>query len=247
MNSGPTIITPALWTSGGNPHQPLSTDERALLAAIATVVRFRKGERIYQEGDRANAVFNIIAGVVKLYQTLPDGKQYIAGFFFSHDLFGLAENGTYVNSAEAVTAVNLYRLLTTPLEARLRSYPHLDFSVISKLCHDLREAQHHAFLLSRQRAVAKVGLFLQMLEAHQTAAGESSSEVYLPMSRSDIAAYAGISPEAVSRSLRELVQRGVLGFRDRRHVRIIDRQRLEVAISEVRPRTENGSSSRAGD
>ena len=61
----------------------------------------------------------------------------------------------------------LYKVATAALEARLRRYPSLDFQVICRLCHDLREAQQHAILLSKHRAVAKLGLFLQMLEAHQ--------------------------------------------------------------------------------
>jgi CRP-like cAMP-binding protein len=231
---GPTIISPALWTSGGDSGRPLTAEEQALLAVIATVVRFRRRERIYDEGNRANAVFNIITGVVKSYRTLPDGRQHIVGFWFADDLIGLAESGNYVNSAEAVTAATLYRIPTAPLEARLRNHPNLDFHVICKLCHELREAQRHAFLLSKQHAVAKVGLFLQMLETHQAARGESMGEIYLQMARQEIGAYVGISAEAVTRSLRDLVNRGAITFRDRRHVQIIDRARLEGAISETR-------------
>jgi CRP-like cAMP-binding protein len=230
---GPTIIVPALWTSGENSGRPLTADEQALLATISTVVRFKKGDRIYAQGDPANAVFNIITGVVKSYLALPDRRQHIVGFLFADDLIGLAENGAYVNSTEAVTAATLYRIPTASLEPRLRNYPDLDFQVISKLCHELRETQRHAFLLSKQHAIAKVGLFLQMLETHQATRGESIGEVYLQMSRRDIAAYAGISPEVVTRSLRNLVSRGAVTFRDRRHVQIINRARLEAAISEA--------------
>jgi len=232
--SGPTIMTPTLWASGENSGRPLTAEEQALLAVISTVVRFRRGERIYVEGDRADAVFNIITGVAKSYRTLPDGRQHIVGFLFSDDLIGLAENGKYVNSVAAVTAATLYRIPTAPLEARLRNYPDLDFQVISKLCHELREAQRHAVLLSAQHASAKVGLFLQTLETHQAARGESIGEVYLQMTRRDIAAYVGITPEAVTRSLRHLVGQGAITFRDRRHVQIINRARLEAAISGTR-------------
>jgi len=231
-SSGPTIIVPALWASGANSGYPLTAEERALLAVISTIVRFRKGERIYEEGDSANAVFNIIAGVVKSYQILPDKRQHIAVFLFADDLVGLAENGKYVNSAEAVTPVTMYRIPTAALEVRLRTNPSLDFQVISKLCHDLRETQHHAFLLSKQHAVAKLGLFLQMLETQQAAHGPSLGEVYVPMTRSDIGAYVGMSPEAVSRSLRDLVSLGAITFRDRRHIQIISRAKLEAAVSE---------------
>ena len=81
---------------------------------------------------------------------------------------------------------------------------------------------------------AKVGLFLQMLETHQADRDEGMGEVYLQMTRQDIAAYIGISPEAVTRSLRNLVNRGAITLSDRRHVQIIDRQRLEAAIAELR-------------
>ena len=72
-----------------------------------------------------------------------------------------------------------------------------------------------------------------MLETHQAARGQSTGEVYLPMTRSDIGAYVAISPEAVSRSLRDLISRGAITFRDRRHVKIIDRAQLEAVISTV--------------
>jgi len=232
--SGPTIMIPALWSSGENSGRPLTVQEQALLAVISTVVRFKRGERIYAEADRADAVFNIITGVAKSYRTLPDGRQHIVSFLFADDLIGLAQNGLYVNSAEAVTTATLYRIPTAPLQARLRNYPDLDFQVISKLCHELREAQRHAVLLSEQHAIAKVGLFLQMLETHQAARGEGAGEVYLQMTRRDIAAYVAITPETVTRSLRDLVRRGAIAFRDRRHVQIINRARLEAAISETR-------------
>ena len=201
-------------------------------AVIATVRRYRKGETIYREGEQAAAVFNIITGVVKSFKALPDNEQYIVGFLFPNDLFGLAEYGSYVNSAEAVTAVTLYRIPTKALETRLRQNAKLDFEVIGKLCHDLREAQHHAFLLSKHRAIAKVGLFVQFLETMQAAQREITEEIYLPMARSDIGAYLGISPEAVTRSFRELANGGAIAFRDRRHLKIIDRALLEAAIAE---------------
>jgi CRP-like cAMP-binding protein len=231
--AGPSIAAPALWTYGDNSVHPLTAEERALVEVISTVVRFKKGQEIYREGDHASAVFNIITGVAKSYKTLPNERQYIAGFLFAGDLLGLAQNGKYVNSAAAVTNLSMYRMPTAALEVRLRRHAGLDFQVIAKLCHDLRETQRHAVFLAKQHAIAKVGLFLQMLETSHSGQEQGTEEVYLPMTRSDIGAYAGISPEAVSRSFRELVGRGVISFRDRRHIKIIDRAQLEAAIMET--------------
>lgn len=131
----------------------------------------------------------------------------------------------------AIANSTLYKISTAPLEARLRQRPGLDFQVISNLCYDLREAQRHAFLLSEQHAIAKVALFIQMLEIHQ-AREQSVEEVYLPMTQSDIGSYVGISTEAVNRSFRELVNRGAITFPNRRYCKIVDRNALEAARSE---------------
>ena len=230
---GPAFKVPAVWFPSAGPPSLLGNDDRAMLAIIATIGRYKKGELIYEEGASANHVFNIISGVVKSYRLQPNRKQQVMGFLFPHDLLGLAEQGRYLNSASAVTQVILYRIPTAALEARLHRYPSLDFQVICRLCHELREAQQHAILLSKHRAITKLGLFLQMLEAHQNAEGQSSQEIQVPMARTDIGAYVNMSPEAVTRSLRELVRRRVISVRDRRYIKIIDRAGLEDVISET--------------
>ncbi|WP_325605285.1 Crp/Fnr family transcriptional regulator [Rhodopila sp.] len=226
------FIAPSIWSAGANPGHPLNAEDRAKLALIATITRFGKGETIYKKGDKAAFVYNIISGTVKTYQPLPEGGRFLSGFLFPNDLFGLAEDGAFVNAAEAATDVTVYKIPAAPLEARLRHNPTLDFQVICKLCHDLRAAQRHAFVLSRHRAVSKICLFLQMLEVAQETAGNMPKQIYLSMSRSDIGAYVGISPEAVSRCLRKLTDQKIVRFKDRRHVEVLDRQALEALTSE---------------
>ena len=230
---GPTFTAPGLWTPDASPGRPLIAESRAMLATVAAVVRFKKGEIIYRNGENATAVFNIITGFVTCYRRLPGQKKHIVGFAFANDLIGLPQNGTYVNTAEAATAVTLYKISGPAIEARLRRHADLDFQLIGKLCHDLRDAQDHALLLSKRRAAARLGLFLLMLEARQGHDGAPGGEVFLPMRRSDIGSYIGISAEAVTRTLRELTQHGVIAFGDRRHMRIVDRALLEMIAQET--------------
>jgi CRP/FNR family transcriptional regulator len=82
-------------------------------------------------------------------------------------------------------------------------------------------------------------MFLQLLEQLQTSRGESTTEIYLPMSRSDIGEYIAMSLEAVSRAFRSLTARRIIKSRDRRHVKIIDRSAFEDLVDEMahlRPR-----------
>jgi CRP/FNR family transcriptional regulator len=196
----------------------------------SSFVRLRRGERLYQEGERVEALFHIVTGVVKLYTTFLDGKQHIMSFSFSDDLIGLAPNCTHVSSAEALTPVTAYRMPMAAISARLRSKPDLESHLIFQLSHELHQARRHATLLSRHRATARIGLFLQMLEANQNARGVSSQEIFLPMKRSDIGAYVGMSLEAVGRSFRRLASRGAITIRDRRYVQITNRAEFEAAL-----------------
>ncbi len=232
-NGGPSITAPALWTSVGGAGFPLTAEDRAMLASVATVTRFRKGDRIYEEGIAASSVFNIISGIMKCYRSQDHKRQYVVGFLLPQDILGLAENGRYVNSAEAVTAVTAYRIPASVFEARLRTSVTLDFRVIGKLCRELRNAQDHALLLSRSRAVVKLALFIKMFGARQAEAGLPAGEVYLPMTQADIGGYINVAPEVVSRSLRELARCGAVAVRDRRHVAITDPAKLEAICTEA--------------
>ncbi|MEJ2378261.1 MAG: Crp/Fnr family transcriptional regulator [Pseudolabrys sp.] len=235
LAGGPLIRAFDPWLSGypspGKPHQLLNDEERAWLATIASVVRFKKGETIYSFGEPATFLFNIISGVVKIYLVARKGEESIVCFHYPEDLFGLAEKGKYINSAKALTPLTAYALPTAALRTRMVKDAALEFHFVAKLCHDLREAQRHAFLLARRHAIAKLAMFLQLQERLQSVAGQQA-EIYLPMDRADIAGYIDLSPAAVSRGLRDLAARRVVKFRDRRHVKIVNRKVLEELASE---------------
>jgi CRP-like cAMP-binding protein len=225
---GPTIRAFDPWApSAGHMPRLLTDDERGRLAVMASIVRFKKGEAIYRENDPADAVFNIISGVVSAYNKTPNGSQHMVSFLLPDDLFGLAIEGRYANSATAMTAVSAYRLPVTALRRRLTKDAELEFHVICKLCQELRQTQRHAFLLSQRSAVTKIAMFVQMIEQIQNARGEQTAEVNLLMDRSAIGEYTGLTLSAVSRAFRSLITRGIIRVRNRRHVSIIDRPAFE--------------------
>jgi CRP/FNR family transcriptional regulator len=82
-------------------------------------------------------------------------------------------------------------------------------------------------VLACKRTVAKLTLFLQMLAQLELAMGEPVNEIYLPMSRSDIADYVGASLAAISMAFRPLTTRGILQVRNRQHVKIINQCAFE--------------------
>ena len=234
---GPQIYAAHPWVPGnpekGARHQLLSDDERARLAKIASITRFKKGDAIYAEGDKADAVFNIISGVVITHRKAGD-IDYVASFLYPGDLFGLCEEGCYSNAARAATPVVAYKMPLAAVRRALDSDAHLDVNVIIKLCEELREAQRHALLLAQRKATTRLAMFLDLQEHLQIWRGESASEIYLPMNFSAIAAYLAMSPETLSRAFRTMTLDKVVAFRNRHHVKILNRELFDRLVADWR-------------
>lgn len=206
------------------PDAPLLTDEqRAQLATIATRIHVAPRAVIYREETPATSVFINAEGVVKAYKDLPSGRRWITSFLYPADVFGLAENGFYVRTAQAVTHAMLYRFDVNVLLDTLKSDGELQFKFLCKITHELRESQRQTIAVGRKDAIGKFAMFVRQLQQHHT----GSRDIELPMSRSDIASYLGLSLESVSRVTRTLEKRGVVCFPNRHMVRIIDPMQFE--------------------
>ena len=230
--SGPSLrAVPFLKLPGTRAIELLSEAQRQQLASHASIQVCPARTVIYHAGTPADAVFIVADGVVKSFRDLPSGRRRIALFLFPRDLFGLAEAGRYVNTAEAITEVQLYRLDVHTLTKLFERDAELELQFLCKTIHVLREAQHHNIIIGRRDAAGKLAMLIAMIE--KQAAVPSGHPVSIPMSKSDIADYLGLSLEAVVRASRRLERQGIAEFVDRHTVRIVDRQRFDILASNV--------------
>jgi CRP-like cAMP-binding protein len=222
-------------TAAGVATQLLTDRHRQNLAGLATSLNVPRRTIFYREDTPAEWVFMIAKGVVKSYRDLPSGKRHIAAFLFPGDVFGLAENGRFVNSTQAVTRVMVYRIPIDALKDLLLRDADLQFRFLCKVTHQLREAQRHTISVTRHTAIGKVAMFLKMLERDEHWRNEPSAPraLMVPMTRADIADYLGLSPEAVSRTTSRLVRRGIVAFPDRHRVRILNPTELDRLATAV--------------
>ena len=210
----------------------LTSRQRETLARMALRIRLPARKVIYRGDSKAEFVFAVAEGVVKCYRELPSGRRVVCAFLFARDLFGLSENGSYVNCAQSVTAVTLHRLPVAELAHVLRHDGELQFHFLSKITHELREAQRRSILLGRRDAAGRLAMFLAMM-ADQTESGDRYSPlVDLPMTTSDIAGFLGLSLASVNRAYAELERKGLVSFEDRHHARILDGPRFSRLVAE---------------
>jgi CRP-like cAMP-binding protein len=217
-------------SNDGAAVQVLHRRHRLQLATIATRLSLGRGTILYREDMPLTSIFIVGQGVVKAFRDLPSGKRRITAFLLPEDIFGLAENGRYVNTAQTVSQVTLYRISYQQFTESLQRDPDLEFQLLSKVTHALRESQRHAIVTGRRDAAGRLAMFLSMLETHVPQAQRDDS-IVVPMSRTDIANYLGLSLEAVSRASRELARKGIVTFGGRHKMRITDRTRFERIVT----------------
>ena len=204
---------------------PMPTpSQREQLARIGVRLRLPPRMMIYREQSPARWVFVVIEGVVKTFRDLPSGKRPVTAFLAPGDLFGLAEQGLYCNCAQAITRVALYRLPLEDLVVLLKHDADLQFQFLAKVTHELREAQRRSIVINRRDAVGRLAMFITA--AQEQAPDSRGLRVSLPMTRSDIASFLGLSLETVSRAAAALERRGIVRFDSRHSVRILDPKRL---------------------
>jgi CRP/FNR family transcriptional regulator, nitrogen fixation regulation protein len=185
------------------------------------VLKFRKGEIVYAQGDPAADWFEVISGTVRTCHLHVNGHRQLTGFYYQGDVFGI-ETGVHQSSAEAVTDVRLrrvYRALGDQPCVSERRRAVVDSDALQVALHNARDC---IFLLGHRTAPQRMAAFLL---ATSRRIG-SNSKFQLPMSRSDIADHLGLTIHTVSRTLSDLVRKGFIVLQGPQTVIIADRERL---------------------
>ncbi len=206
---------------------PDKHDSLEMLFERTPIERAVPGKTIIFEGDRAEHVFAVYSGDLRICRQLNDGRRVITGFLAAGDIVGVSFKNRYLYSVEAINEVLFQRQSRNSFERRLQSSPQLRPFVLSKLCDEVAAAQDQMVLLSCKSAEERVCAFLLAQLRRSVAAGGEKSLVNLPMTRLDIADYLGMTIETVSRTITKLAGQGILAA-DRRHEIVVLKKSLLV-------------------
>ncbi|MBX9465307.1 MAG: helix-turn-helix domain-containing protein [Aquamicrobium sp.] len=171
---------------------------------------FSAGAEIYAQGEKADCLYQVEFGAVRVYRLLADGRRQIAAFHMAGEVFGFETDGTHHFFAEAIGATGI-RIL------RLPAAGDVSRALLPLALQSLVRAQEHLLVLGRQHAPERVAAFL--LDMAERQGGDNRFD--LPMSRMDIADYLGLTIETVSRVFTKLKEKGVIRLASLRCVEIV--------------------------
>jgi CRP-like cAMP-binding protein len=217
-------LTPQTFAPPRFSHQSLPFHEIA-----QTVIDYERDAEIVAQGGAAEHCWQVISGCVRTVKLLEDGRRHVGAFLLPGDVFGWETLGEHEFAAEAVTAVKLRRMRASALE------DHADHDRgFARLLRQFAQAQVRAtqarlVLLGRKTAAERIACFLGEMRVRLGGAG--CCVIELPMSRSDMADYLGLTIETVCRGLSDLKRLGTIAV-DRTRIAIQDPQALDRAASD---------------
>jgi len=214
-------------------HEIRLTDrQRVALMQIATRIVLPARSVVYHQDSPGGSVYAITSGAVKGFRDLRRGKHAVTAFLFARDLFGLAEYGQYVNTTHTLSLTTMYRLPVMDLAHLLKHDAELQFKFLVKITHELRESQRRMVLMHRRDATGRLAMFISMM-SQRLGSETAHAEIWLPMTRADIAGYIGLSTESVSRAATALERRGLVVFDTPHEVRIVDPSAFSRLVAAV--------------
>lgn len=211
----------------------LSAEQLIALNKQSTRKHISSGAELIGESQEANSYANIIAGVVKLTKMMADGRQQIVGLQFAPDFLGRPFRADSGITADAATEVNICSFPKALIDRMIKETPELEHKLLEQTLKELDEARDWMLTLGRKTASEKVASFLFLIATHINPESESDSAKFeLPLTRSDIADFLGLTIETVSRQMTKLRKDGVILIRNNRHVEVPDLARLAERASQ---------------
>ncbi len=185
-------------------------------------------DHVYHAGDDFSSVYALRSGAVKTVKVTEDGEEQITGFYLPGEILGMDGLATnqHSNSAIALETSAICEIPFPRLEELSAKVPSLQRRFFQLMSKEITQDQQLITLLSKNSAEQRIGAILLSISARNHNRGLAASDFFLPMSRSDIGNYLGLTIETVSRVFSKLNKLNIISL-DKKHVVINDMDALK--------------------
>lgn len=123
----------------------LASDELAACAELFREVKFTKGQSLFVRGDKANSLYLVAQGRVRIAIVTDDGSELSFRHTAVGEIFGevgVLDGGVRTADATALTKVSAYRLERADFHRLWSTRPLVIERLIAFLCRRLRETSY---------------------------------------------------------------------------------------------------------
>jgi len=206
---------------------------RNLIALKKSTLNFRKGKKIFREGDPVQGIFFIYEGRVKVSKKWGEQKELILRFAKEGDVLGHRGFGgdlLYPVSATALEACKVCFIDNEFLELSLIANNSLTYQLMQVYAAELQKTEKRIRDLVLREV--KERIVLALFEISESFGTGEDDYLALPITRQDIASYAGTSYETVFKFFTELSRKNILTTSGK-NIRINDHKALQTLLKEL--------------
>ena len=190
------------------------------------ILKFKKGETVYQHGDHSNSLFLLLKGVVKTHTMDDNAKELITGLYKADDFLGFTSfehNQPYTETATTVEETELVGMSKSYVKDILKNSQEVSLELMNMLTDNLAEVKlqlvRMAYSSVRKKTASTILQFVEIMNKKPASP--------LRISRSDLATTAGIATESLIRTLSDFRRDGIIEI-EGRDIRIVNLEALRA-------------------
>ncbi len=211
----------------GSIFKHLTPDEMEILNFEKDFRQYKRGDILYQEGNRISGFFCINSGIIKVFKTGFDGKEQIIRFAKPGDIIAyrsVLSNELACTSAKVIEDCHVCFIPSEILIQFIKSNSTFSLELLKLACHELGEANSFITDIAQKTVRERLAEILLLL-VHEFGLDD---EQYLNISltREELANIVGTATESVIRLLSEFKSDKLVELNGRK-IRILNKKGLE--------------------
>ncbi|WP_397446215.1 Crp/Fnr family transcriptional regulator [Polaribacter sp. R77954] len=215
-----------------NNLRALSKEELKLVSDAKVTKRIKKGDTIFEEGEKLNGIFCVRDGVSKVSKLSSNGKDQIVKLVTKGEVLGQSSIISEETSKLSATAINNMEVCFIPKEkiaTPLQANPKFTMSVLKTMVKDLNESNENILRLSQKNVKQRIAQALLYIKNNY---GEDEEGfLNLNLSREDLANVVGTAVETCIRNISMFKKQGYIK-QSKKKIAIVDAKRLERFIED---------------
>ena len=191
----------------------LADVDLAQLAAITVRRAFKKGETLFSEGEEATGFYLLVSGSIKLCRMSHDGREKVLHFVQPRETFAEAAffgDGRYPAEARAIESGEVIYLPKEGFLELMTRNPNFTLNLVVSLSLQLRRFARQIEELSFADVTSRLASFLVRRAGEKSTSYDGITYVDLGIKKGELAARLGTASETISRTLRKLMNEGII-------------------------------------
>lgn len=197
-----------------NSLKHLSREELVRMSNCKTSKTIKKGEALFEEGERLKGVYCIKDGICKVSKMSENGRNQIINLVTKGDLLGERSLVSDEASNLKAVALNEMQVCFIPKEEILKDLsnnPTFSMSVLKEMAQTLKQADN--VIVDMAQKTVKQRLAETLLNLHSRFGTNIEDTINIHLSREDIANIIGTATESAIRLLSDLKKKKIIEFK----------------------------------